>query len=208
MPKNNLPTSLYIHIPFCDHICSYCDFTKLFYNHEFSSKYLEALNKELSSYNIGKQKTIYVGGGTPTSLKDDEFDKLLSTLDKYFDSGCEFTLESNVENLTEQKLQIMESHHVNRLSIGIQSSNDKRLKEIGRHHSFKEAIQVVEMAKKHHFDSINVDLIYGFPNESIDELKKDLDNILKLDVDHISIYSLIVSPGTVFYNQKIKKQKV
>lgn len=206
MPKNNLPTSLYIHIPFCDHICSYCDFTKLFYNHEFSSKYLEALNKELSSYNIGKQKTIYVGGGTPTSLKDDEFDKLLSILDKYFDSGCEFTLESNVENLTEQKLQIMESHHVNRLSIGIQSSNDKRLKEIGRHHSFKEAIQVVEMAKKHHFDSINVDLIYGFPNESIDELKKDLDNILKLDVDHISIYSLIVSPGTVFYNQKIKEQ--
>lgn len=206
MLQSRKPTSLYIHIPFCEHICKYCDFTKLFYNQKFSSKYLDALKKELDSYKINKQKTIYIGGGTPTSLSDSEFDKLLSYIDKYVDITTEFTCEANVENLTDNKLEIMKSHHVSRLSIGIQSSHDKRLKEIGRNHSFKEAVKVVEMAKKHHFDSINVDLIYGYPNETIEELREDLINILKLDVDHISIYSLIISPGTIFYNLKIKEQ--
>jgi len=206
MLQSSKPTSLYIHIPFCDHICSYCDFTKLFYNSEFSNKYLPSLKKELDSYNIGKQKTIYVGGGTPTSLSDKEFEELLSFIDKYRDNDTEYTIEANVENLTENKIKLMRQHYVSRLSIGIQSSHNKRLKEIGRNHSFEDAVKAVKLAKKYGFDSINVDLIYGFPSESINELKEDLQKIIELDVDHISIYSLIVSPGTVFYNLKIKEQ--
>lgn len=204
--QSRKPTSLYIHTPFCEHICSYCDFTKLFYNSKFSSKYLVALKKELDSYKIDKQKTIYIGGGTPTSLSDEEFEILLSYLDKYVDDDTEFTCEANVENLTDNKLRIMKSHKVNRLSIGIESSDNKRLKEIGRNHTFLEAINAVKNAKKYNFDSINVDLIYGYPNQSVEELENDLKNIISLDVDHISIYSLIVSPGTIFYNHKIKEQ--
>ena len=198
--------SLYIHIPFCEHICGYCDFTKLFYNEKFSKLYLEALFEELDSYKIGKMETIYIGGGTPTSLSDEEFDRLLCKASSYLDKDAEFTCEANVENLSSEKLALMEKYGVTRLSIGVQSSHDERLKSLGRCHSFLDAIKVVNEAKKHNFDSINVDLIYGFPRESIDELKEDLENILALDVDHISIYSLSVLPGTIFYNNKVKEQ--
>lgn len=206
MLQSSKPTSLYIHIPFCDHICSYCDFTKLFYNSKFSKQYIDALKVELESYNIGKQKTIYIGGGTPTSLSDEEFECVLSFFDKYVECDTEFTVEANVENLTENKLRIMIAHNVTRLSIGIQSSHNKRLKSLGRNHSFEDAIKAVKLAKKYDFDSINVDLIYGYPGETICELEEDLKNILALDVDHISIYSLIVSPGTIFYNLKVNEQ--
>lgn len=206
MLQSSKPTSLYIHIPFCEHICSYCDFTKLFYNSKFSTPYLVALEKELESYKIGKQKTVYVGGGTPTCLSDGEFEKTLSLLDKYIDSDTEFSVEANIENLSENKLRIMQAHKVTRLSIGVQSTHNERLNSLGRHHSFEDAKKAVKLAKKYGFDSINVDLIYGYPNETEQELKEDLKNILALDVDHISIYSLIVSPGTLFYNLKVNEQ--
>lgn len=204
MLKNS--KSLYIHIPFCEHICSYCDFTKLFYNEKFSKLYLDALFYELDSYGVPKMKTIYLGGGTPTALSDDEFERLLCKASSYLDKDTEFTCEANVENLTDSKLSLMHRFGVNRLSIGVQSSHDKRLKSLGRCHSFNDAQKAVEKAKKHGFDLVNVDLIYGYPGESMEELSEDLENILKLDVDHISIYSLIVSPGTIFYNNKVKEQ--
>ena len=198
--------SLYIHIPFCAHICKYCDFTKLFYNEKFAKQYIEALLKEIGSYKIDKVDTIYIGGGTPTSLSDEDFEKLLKKASPFLSNGGEFTVEANVENLSKAKLGLMEKYGVTRLSIGVQSTANKRLKEIGRSHTYEEAVNVVNEAKKHHFDSINVDLMFGFDGQSLQDLKNDLDNILKLDTDHISIYSLIVSPGTVFHNMNYKEQ--
>lgn len=202
-PKNK---ALYIHIPFCAHICKYCDFTKLFYNEKFAKPYLEALFKEIDSYKIDKVKTIYIGGGTPTSLSDDDFERLLAKVKPFLVVGGEFTVEGNVENISNAKLDIMDKYGVTRLSIGVESTQNKRLKEIGRAHTYEDAVKVVNEAKKRHFDSINVDLIYGFEGESLEDLKKDLANILALDTDHISIYSLIVAPGTAFHNMKYKEQ--
>lgn len=200
LKANNL--ALYIHIPFCDHVCSYCDFTKLFYNEKFAQSYIDELLKEFDSYDFDEYQTIYIGGGTPTSLKDEEFARLLRKVSQKLASGGEFTVEANVENLTKSKLSLMNEYGVTRLSIGIQTTSNKRLKEIGRCHTYEDAVNAVNEAKKYGFDSINVDLMFGFKGEKEVDLQKDLDEILKLDVDHISIYSLIISKGTKFYNEK------
>ena len=198
--------SLYIHIPFCEHLCPYCDFTKLFYFEKFSKPYLDALFKEIDSYHLSKMETIYIGGGTPTSLSDDEFEKLLKKVSNLLEDGGEFTCEANVENLTRAKLEIMARYGVNRLSIGIQSSRDERLSQIGRFHTFEKAKEVVSMAHSLGFNNINVDLMYGFPGQTLEEIKEDVKNILKLNTEHVSIYSLIVSPGTLFFKKNIKEQ--
>lgn len=206
MTSNNSCKSLYIHIPFCAHICKYCDFTKLFYNEKFAKSYLKALFNEIDSYHINKVETIYIGGGTPTSLSDEDFELLLKKVSPFLKENAEFSVEANVENLTPKKMGIMKKYKVNRLSIGVESTSNERLKEIGRSHTYEDAIKVVNEAKKCCFDSINVDLIYGFEGQNKEELEKDLDNILALQTEHISIYSLIVSKGTQFFNQGYKEQ--
>ena len=125
----------------------------------------------------------------------------------FLDSDYEYTVEANVENLTEQKLNIMKRFGVNRLSIGVQSTCNPLLKEIGRHHTFEDAQKAVFLAKSKGFDSINIDLIYGFKNQTLNDLKRDLEEFIKLDIDHISIYSLIVEKGSILYNKKYEEQE-
>lgn len=206
MTNSTKNKSLYIHIPFCEHICPYCDFTKLFYLQKFSKPYLEALFKEIDSYHLKKMETIYIGGGTPTSLSDEEFEMLLKKVSNLLKKGGEFTCEANVENLTPQKLSLMARYGVNRLSVGIQSTHDERLSQIGRFHSFKQAQEVIEEARKAGIKNINVDLMYGFVGQTLDEVKDDVENIIKLNTEHVSIYSLIISPGTLFFKKNIKEQ--
>jgi len=206
MMKKNNSSSLYLHLPFCAHICPYCDFTKLFYSKDFSERYLKALFNEIDSYRIPKMKTIYLGGGTPTSLTDSQFESLLAKVSPLLMENGEFTCEANVENLTSAKLSIMKKHGINRLSIGIQSTNNERLEEIGRHHTFEEAKAVVELARKMGFNNINVDLMYGFPGQTLQDVQEDLQKIIALNTEHVSIYSLIVSPGTMFFNKNINEQ--
>lgn len=203
---NSTNKSLYIHIPFCGHLCEYCDFTKLFYFPKFSEPYLKALFKEIDSYHLKKMDTIYIGGGTPTSLSDEEFESLLKKVSPLLNEDGEFTCEANVENLTVKKLSLMARYGVNRLSIGIQSSNNKRLSEIGRFHTFEQAKEVIELAREMGFRNINVDLMYGFPGQTLDEVQKDVKNILSLRTEHVSIYSLIVSPNTLFFKKNIHEQ--
>ena len=197
--------SAYIHIPFCNNICSYCDFCKLLYNKNFVKKYLDALEKEIiNNYNNEILDTIYVGGGTPSSLSVSELNKLFSIIKIFkLSKEYEFTFEVNIEDITEEKLEILKGNKVNRLSIGIESFNDKYLKYLGRNYTSDIINEKVELAKKY-FDNINVDLMYALKNESLNDLEEDIDKILKLDIKHISCYSLIIEKNTKLYIDNTK----
>ena len=201
-------TSLYVHVPFCSSICSYCDFAKVLYFKDLANDYLKSLEKEILLYKIDKPlKTVYIGGGTPTSLDDEQFSFLLSLLDPYIDENIlEYTVEANPESLTLNKLKIMKEHHVNRLSLGVESTDDRILKYIGRQYTFEDVKKVVGLAKKEGFDNISIDLILGLPQVSNEMLLKDINNILSLDINHISAYSLTVHENTKFYLEGIKEK--
>ena len=202
----NKPSSLYIHIPFCEAICDYCDFPKLQYFRNFAIKYLEKLKEEINSYHIDNNlKTIYIGGGTPTALEDDLFEELLSFIFPYSKGVEEYTVEANPESLSLTKLKLMKKYGVNRLSIGVESTDDKILKLINRHHTYQDVINAVNNAKSVGFNNINVDLILGLPHVHKDGLKKDLTNLLSLPITHLSCYSLSIHPNTVFYLKGIKE---
>ena len=197
--------SLYIHIPFCHKICDYCDFTKLQYFRNFAIDYLKALKDELDSYHIKRLKTIYVGGGTPTSLEDDLFEELLKIIDTYADGVKEYTFEANPESLSLNKIKMLKSHGVNRISIGVQTTHDEILKLVNRDHSFKQVQKAIKNLKDYGIDNINVDLILGLPHSSKTILQEDLKNVLSLDIKHISCYGLTVNPHTALYNKGFKE---
>ena len=201
----NKVKSLYIHIPFCNKICDYCDFTKLQYFRNFASKYLEALKEELESYKIKDLKTIYVGGGTPTALEDDLFEQLLETIDPYTEGVIEYTFEANPESLSLDKIKMLKAHRVNRISLGVQTTDDKILKMVNRDHSFEQVKEAVKNLKEVGIDNINVDLILGLPHTSEKILKKDIENVLSLGAKHVSCYGLTVNPHTVLFNKGFKE---
>ena len=192
--------SVYIHIPFCNKICSYCDFTKVYYNKKYIDKYLDTLEYEINSkYQNELVNTIYIGGGTPTSLDLEELERLFKINEVFnLNKEYEYTIECNIESLTKEKLDLFKKYHINRLSIGIETFNNKFLKYLNRSHNNKDVFEIIEYAKTL-FDNINIDLIYGLKNETLDDLKSDIDKFLKLDINHISTYSLIIEPHTVLY---------
>lgn len=169
----------------------------MYYNKKFSEDYLSTLEKEIKErYQGEKVRTIFIGGGTPTSFDESELTKLLEIIKIFnIDDNIEFTIESNVESLNENKLQIMKKYGVNRLSIGVQSFNEQILKILGRNHTKEDIYNKITIAKKY-FDNINIDLIYAV-TEGINIIKKDLREFLKLDITHISTYSLIIEDKTM-----------
>ena len=199
--------SAYIHIPFCDTICSYCDFCKYLKNEEWVYNYLNSLSLEIKQkYNNEKLKTIYIGGGTPSSLNIDELNKLfdiLKILKK--DKDIEFTFECNIENITKEKLELLYKNGVNRLSIGVQTFNPKYLKLLNRKHTKEEVKEKINLIKQIGFKNINIDLIYALSGQTIEELNDDIDLFLDLDIPHISTYSLIIEPHTKLYIDNIKE---
>ena len=196
--------SIYIHIPFCKHICSYCDFAKIYYDTSFVNNYLDALKKEIDKYYRGEEvNTIYIGGGTPSLLKIDELNKLFSIIKVFKLNNPEFTFECNIEDINDELLSILKNNGVNRLSIGIESTNDEILKFLNRPYNKDDIDRGIRLAKKY-FDNISVDLMYAIPGETIKDLESDIDSILKYDVPHISTYSLIIEPHTKIYNDGIK----
>ncbi len=201
----NNPRSLYIHIPFCNKICDYCDFTKLQYFRKFAVSYLETLKKELASYNIKDLLTIYVGGGTPTALEDDLFEELLKIISPYNRGVKEYTFEANPESLTESKIKLLKEYGVNRISLGVQSTDNKVLKAINREHDYEDVKRAIASLKQYDIDNINVDLILGLPHSSKSLLLKDLKNLTELGIKHISCYGLTIHPHTVLYNQGYKE---
>ena len=198
--------SCYIHIPFCSDICSYCDFCKMRYNKEWIDTYLDSLRNEIENYYKGEKiRTLYIGGGTPSSLSIDELNKLFDIVSLLnLENLEEYTIECNIESLDNEKLILFKKNNINRLSIGIQTFNDKYLKLLNRNHTKEEVFEKIEMAKMIGFDNINVDLMYALPNETLEDLEKDVDEILKLNVSHISCYSLMIEPHTKIFIDKEK----
>lgn len=189
--------SCYVHIPFCKSICSYCDFCKNFYNHDIIMKYLGALEKEIcDSYKNEELDTLYIGGGTPSCLNKEELEKLFDTLKIFkLSDSYEFTFECNYEDITKELLSFLKLNRVNRISIGIETFNLKYKDILNRKIDEESMIEVINLTKKY-FDNINIDLMYALPNETLDDVKNDLDKYLKLDVNHISTYSLIIEKHT------------
>jgi len=190
--------SVYIHIPFCKNICTYCDFCKMLYNGSFVTKYLNALINEIQDKYMGEEiKTLYIGGGTPSSLSIKDLRYLFDIINKLnIDTLEEFTFECNLNDINEELLLFLKENKVNRLSIGIESFNEEKLKFMDRYHTFDDAKEKMKLIRKIGFTNVNIDLIYGIPGETLKDLKKDLELILKLEPDHISTYSLIVEDNT------------
>ena len=199
--------SVYIHIPFCDDICTYCDFCKFYRNNEWIDKYLSILEFEVKENYKGEEiNTIYIGGGTPSVLNLSQLERLFRII-KIFKTNKleEFTFECNVESITKEKLEYLYKNKVDRLSIGVQTFNAKFLNFLNRHHTKEEVFNKIKLAKEVGFKNMNIDLIYAIEKETIKELEEDLNSFLELDIPHISTYSLIIEPNTRLYINKTKE---
>ncbi len=198
MDQNN---AIYIHIPFCDSICSYCDFSKIYYNSIVVDKYLISLEKEIiENYKDEEITSIYIGGGTPSSLSINQLEKLFSILKPIRKSeNIEFTFECNPENMTIDKVKLLKENGINRVSIGVQSFNDNILKFLNRKHTKRDVVDLVNTLKNIGINNINIDLIFGVNKQTIDVIEKDLECFTELDIPHISYYSLILEEHTKLY---------
>ena len=190
--------AVYIHIPFCNYICAYCDFCKVFYNKEYVSKYLDALEKEIKVNYKGEVITsLYIGGGTPSSLSIDELKKLFNIISVFnLSKDCEITMEANADSLSLDKIKLLKDFRVNRVSLGVETINEN-LQDILERRTRKDVvIKCINNLKNIGITNINVDLIYAIEGETLNDLKKDIDFLLSLDVPHISTYSLIIEDNT------------
>lgn len=209
---NKEELGIYIHIPFCKQKCYYCDFISFSGIEEKETKYIEAIQKEINRYKFEKYcvTTIYLGGGTPSYLSLKSIQEILKNLKEKLKNNeiewekIEITIEVNPGTVTKEKLQGYKKAGINRLSIGLQSAQDRLLKQIGRIHTYKEFEQTYNWAKEAGFQNINVDLMLGLPNQSIQDLKESLEKVIENNPTHISTYSLIVEEGTILEN-KISK---
>ena len=202
---------IYIHIPFCHQICHYCDFNKVFFKNQPVDEYIEALGIEMKMFEEKYKdqlhiETIFLGGGTPTSLSPTQLDRLFQLIEQYIPTSNlqEFTSEANPDELTREKLEVMKKNGVNRLSLGVQSFDEDILKRLGRTHSNDHVYKTIQMAKDIGFTNISIDLMYGLPGQSMEQWKDTLTKALALKLPHYSAYSLIVEPKTVFYNLMTK----
>ena len=197
------PTSAYVHIPFCTQICYYCDFSKVFIKNQPVDSYLEHLLQEFHSYDIQKLRTLYIGGGTPTALSAPQLEVLLDGLTKNLDLSVleELTIEANPGDLDEDKIAVLKNSAVNRVSLGVQTFDDKMLKKIGRSHLEKDIYENIDRLKLAGFDNISIDLIYALPGQTMDQVKDNVAKAIALDIPHMSLYSLILENHTVFMNR-------
>ena len=197
------PTSAYVHIPFCTQICYYCDFSKVFIKNQPVDSYLEHLLQEFHSYDIQQLRTLYIGGGTPTALSASQLEVLLDGLTKNLDLSMleELTIEANPGDLDADKIAVLKNSAVNRVSLGVQTFDDKMLKKIGRSHTEKDIYENIDRLKLAGFDNISIDLIYALPGQTMDQVRDNVAKAIALDIPHMSLYSLILENHTVFMNR-------
>ena len=205
----NEEIGIYIHIPFCKRKCYYCDFVS-FEDNCTQEKYIQALIKEIKNWKSQNKdkiiKTLYIGGGTPSFINSKSILEIINSLD-IGNEYIERTIEINPGTINKEKLVDYKKAGINRISIGLQSTNDNLLKEIGRIHNLKQFIEAYNLVKEVGFDNINIDLMLGLPNQTLEDIEESLNKILALDVNHISVYSLILEEGTVLF-EKIEKNEL
>lgn len=202
MKKEEL--GIYIHIPFCMQKCLYCDFVSYINKSECVKEYINCMIKEIQSYDFKKYNitTIYIGGGTPSFIESDYIKEIINVIQNKLEKNdtrwedIEITIEANPGTVTLEKLNDYKTAGINRISLGLQATQDRLLKQIGRIHNYKDFLEAYELLKRVGFNNINVDLMIGLPNQSIKDLKESLEKIIKLDPNHISVYSLIIEDGT------------
>lgn len=195
---------IYIHIPFCKQKCYYCDFVSFSNKEGYIEKYVETVKREIDSYDLSKYNitTIYIGGGTPSRIPSEKIQEILEKIKQKISKNqtrwedIEITIELNPGTVDEEKIKKYKEIGINRLSIGLQSTNNKLLKEIGRIHTFEDFKKTYNLVKKVGFENINVDLMIGLPNQTISDVKESLNEIIKLNPTHVSVYSLIVEENT------------
>ena len=195
---------IYIHIPFCKQKCYYCDFVSFSNKERYIEKYVETLKREIDSYDLSKYNitTIYIGGGTPSRIPSEKIQEILEKIRQKISENqtrwknIEITIELNPGTVDKEKIKKYKEIGINRLSIGLQSTNNKLLKEIGRIHTFEDFKDTYNTMKKVGFENINVDLMIGLPNQTISDVKDSLNEIIKLNPTHVSVYSLIVEENT------------
>ncbi len=194
--------ALYIHIPFCKQKCLYCDFPSYSHKEEFMDKYIEALNKEiLEKTKKYKIESLFIGGGTPSYLNNKNLKSLLNTINKLdFIENAEKTIECNPGTINKEKLEIILNGGINRISFGLQSANNEILKKIGRIHTYEEFKENYILARKIGFKNINIDMMFGLPNQNLNIWLESLKEVVELNPDHISSYSLIIEEKTPFYS--------
>ncbi len=206
----NRELGIYIHIPFCKQKCYYCDFVSFSNKQNFVENYVEAAKTEINNYFQDKTilerytvTTIYIGGGTPSYIESKYICEIMEVLENNLKQNkvkfedMEITIEVNPGTVNKEKLEQYRKAKINRLSIGLQSTNNEMLKQIGRIHTYEQFLETYQMAKEVGFDNINVDLMIGLPNQTIEDIKRSLKEVIQLNPTHISVYSLIVEEGTV-----------
>ena len=204
---------IYVHIPFCKRKCYYCDFYSICANTKVQEEYFDAINKEIDD--LGKMtedilvKTIYIGGGTPSFVDSYNIKDIINGIRKNFniEKNAEITIEVNPGTITLQKMQDYLNVGINRISIGMQSSNDDTLKRIGRIHTWNDFLECYNLARKIGFRNINVDCMIGLPEQSISEVEDTINKVITLKPEHVSVYSLIVEEGT-FIKELISKKAI
>lgn len=197
---------IYVHIPFCKSKCYYCDFNSYSNKQCLIETYVKSVKKEIEEYNLGKYEieTIYIGGGTPSYINEKYIEEILKEID--ISKAKEITIEVNPGTVTYEKLQKYYNLGINRLSIGLQSTNNKLLKSIGRIHTYEQFLETYKISRRVGFKNINIDLMLGLPNQTLEDLQNSLEKIINLKPEHISVYSLILEEETILYNKVLNNE--
>ena len=188
-----------MHVPFCRTICSYCDFCHVGYQETVANQWLDAIKTDIQNRHLNENlRTIYIGGGTPTALSSSQLDQLLCLLDSYAHMVQEYTIEINPETFDEDKAKILQKHGVNRASIGFQTSDERLLQMMNRHHQLEDVAETMRLLRKYGIDNISLDLMYSLPTQTMETLEKSVKDAILLEPTHLSLYSLTIEPNTVF----------
>ena len=191
---------LYIHIPFCHKICNYCDFPKMVSSEENKKLYIKRLKEELEyrKSDLCNIDTVFIGGGTPNSLSNELLEELLVSIKDFIKNAKEATIELNPDLITLDQILILKKYEINRISLGVETFNNKHLKILGRTHTKEIVYEKIKLLKENGFNNINIDLIFGIPGETIEDVKYNLNCFKELKLTHLSYYSLILEDKTIF----------
>ncbi len=189
---------LYVHVPFCDHICAYCDFTRCGYTKGLADKWLDAVEAELKQRQISECETVYIGGGTPSCLSLSQLEGLLKLLKSYIENSTETTIEVNADSLSDDKLAVCKEYGINRISMGAQSFQSDLLKVIERKADYEMISDAIERIHRQGIHDISLDLMYGLPNQTMAQWKEDLNKAADLAITHLSLYALTIEKHSRF----------